>query len=253
LSDEVNRVIAQRQALDRGFPRALWLSLLGHLVIVGTALAAPMLLPGKPVLRVSPPGRIVPLPPGGGGRPEAVKPAAPPARSTPQPQPPQVKKPEPPPKVIKPPKKQKRPSKGVPPPDARKKRARPKSTPTPAPATSGTGTSSSVPGLEFLPPGPGAPGGTDPGGDWYLASVQRKIWLLWNQQIRTGPQLSVIVSFTILPDGNVEDVHIVQSSSVYLLDQAAQRAIYSAAPFGPLPKHYAKKRHTIHAVFKPLS
>jgi len=251
LIDAVNRVIAQRQALDRGFPRSLWLSLLGHLVIVGTAVAAPMLLPSKPVLRVSPLGRIVPLPPGGGGRPDAVQPAAAPAQPQPQPQPPAVKKPEPPPKVIKPPKERKRPSKGVPPPNAKKRRAKP--TPTPAAATSGTGASSSVPGLEFLPPGPGAPGGTDANGDWYLANVQRKIWLLWNQQIRTGPQLSVIVAFTILAEGNIEDVHIVQSSGVYLLDQAAQRAIYSAAPFGPLPKHYAKKRHTIHAVFKPLN
>ena len=244
--DAVDAVLAQREALDRGFTRSLVLSVGGHLLIAGAALAAPFLLPAKPLLRVVH-GYMVAVPPGGGGIPEA--PAARPAPPQPGPPaaPPTAKPPEPPPQVLKPRKDTAPPRKGVPPLDAKRK------TPQPA-GGGGAGTSSQVPGLELqLPPGAGAPGGTDYYGDWYLASVQRKIWAIWNQQIRTGPQLSVWVSFTILADGSVEDVGVVQGSGVYLLDQAAQRAIYSAAPFGPLPNHYGTKRYAIRAHFKPAS
>jgi len=51
----------------------------------------------------------------------------------------------------------------------------------------------------------------------------------------------------------VTDVRVVQSSGVTLLDLAAQRAIASAAPFGPLPRNYGTDRYTIQALFKPTS
>jgi len=159
-------------------------------------------------------------------------------------------KPEPPPKFLKPPKEE--PRKGLPLPDARPVKRAP--TPAPAPPASGRGTAASTqtPGLEFGPPGPGAPGGTDPRGDWYLAGVQRKIWTLWTQQIKAGFTQPVTVRFTITADGQLDpDVRIVESSGVALLDLAAKRAIYSAAPFGPLPRDYATNRYTIQAVFKP--
>jgi TonB family protein len=95
------------------------------------------------------------------------------------------------------------------------------------------------------------PRGTDPRGDYYLASVQQKIWILWNQQMRGGTNQEVLVSFTILADGQVTDVRVLQSSGVFLFDQAAQRAINLAAPFTPLPKTYGTNRYTIQAVFKP--
>jgi TonB family protein len=60
------------------------------------------------------------------------------------------------------------------------------------------------------------------------------------------------VQFTILADGSLdEDVRIVQSSGVVLLDLAAKRAIYNAQPFGPLPKTYGTTRFTIQGIFKP--
>ena len=90
-------------------------------------------------------------------------------------------------------------------------------------------------------------------GDWYLASVQRKIWLLWTQQIKTGMPQPVTVSFTILADGNVSDIKLVQSSGAFLLDQAAQRAVITAAPFAPIPKDYGTNRIPITAIFKPAS
>jgi TonB family protein len=246
--DAVNQVIQRRETLDRGFSRGLLLSVWGHLLIVGVAVAAPLLLPKQPILRVVH-GQIIPLPPGGGGSPKVEEPAraAEPEPPASQPQPP-VSEPQPPPKVKKPPKKTAAPSKGVAPLDSKKKPRRRRAQP-----TAGSGAASQSPGLEFLPAGPGAPGGTDLYGDWYLASVQRKIWMLWNQQIRGGPQLAVRVRFTILADGAVEDVQVISPSGVYLLDQAAQRAIYSAAPFGPLPKHYGTRRYTILANFTPTA
>jgi TonB family protein len=121
-----------------------------------------------------------------------------------------------------------------------------------APAT-GSPTASQTPGVEFGPPGPGVPDGTDSGGDWYLAGVQQKIWVLWNQQIKSGFTQPVAVVFTILADGSVTDVNVVQSSGATLLDLAAKRAVFSAAPFGPLPKDYGTNRKTIQALFRPTS
>jgi hypothetical protein len=103
-----------------------------------------------------------------------------------------------------------------------------------ATAAAGTpgGTGSATPGLEFGPPGPGVPDGTDTGGDWYLAGVQQKIWMLWNQQIKSGFTQPIGVTFTIMPDGSVTD---------------------NAAPFGPLPREYGQNPRTIQALFRPTS
>ena len=121
-------------------------------------------------------------------------------------------------------------------------------------AAGATGTSSATPGVGLVgPAGPGVPNGTDPFGDWYLAGVQRKIWLIWTRQIKSNFSQQIVVSFTILGDGSLEDgsVRIVQPSGVQLLDLAAQRAVFSAAPFGPLPKTYGTNRYTIQALFQP--
>jgi TonB family protein len=83
--------------------------------------------------------------------------------------------------------------------------------------------------------------------------VQQKIWVLWNQQIKAGMSQPVTVSFTIQADGTVTDIRVIQSSGALLLDRAAQRAIDSAAPFGPLPKDYGTNRITIEGIFKPAS
>jgi TonB family protein len=251
VNDPVDRVLAEREAIDRGFPAALILSLSAHLLLVGGAFAATLIGSRRPLLQVVD-GIAVPLPPGGGGSPTLAAPAP----AAPEPAPPATApaKPEPPPRIIKPPKEERR--KGLPEPDARRaKKPKAEKSPPPRPASGapgGTGTSAQTPGFEFGPLGPGVPGGTDPLGDWYLAGVQQKIWLLWNQQIRTGMPQPAFISFTILPDGSLGQVETVQSCGISVLDLAAKRAIYSAAPFGPLPKHYGDKL-TIQGVFKPGS
>ena len=262
MNEAIDRLIAERQRLDHGLPATVLVSLAAHFAVAGLAVGLPLLLPREPPLKVMP-GFAVSLPRGGGGSPTASAPPA--AAPAPQPVPAVPAAPAPPPQVLKPPTDAAKP-RALPLPDARRaaKRpleppplpgARPAASGKPAATTSGApggrGTGSATPGLEFGPPGPGVPDGTDSGGDWYLAGVQQKIWMLWNQQIRSGFTQPVGVTFTILPDGNVTGVRVTQPSGASLLDMAAQRAILNAAPFGPLPREYGQNPRTIQALFKP--
>jgi protein TonB len=249
VSENVERILAERAALDRGFPNGLVVSGLAHSVLIVMAIVVPMLMPRPPLINVVM-GTFIPLPPGGGGSPSIQPPAPAPQAPKPEPKPPQEEPPKPEPKIIKPPKEE--PKKGLPALDSRTAK-KTKSTPAPpraSGAAGGTGINPQTPGVQFGTIGPGVPGGTDPSGDWYLAGVQRRIWTLWMQQIHSDTQQSVTVRFTILADGNVEGVEVVQSSGIYILDTAAQRAIMTAAPFSPLPKNYETNRITIDAIFK---
>ena len=243
MTDPVDRVIVERARMDAGFPGGLLASLVFHFVLVGVAVAG-VLFPAKPVIKVSE-GFAVPLPRGN------TLLANPAAASEPRTEAPAPK--VEPPKVLKPPKDEPRPSaKAVPELDARKTRAKPEPARAPASGSEAKpGQASNTPGVGLS--SPGTPDGTDAGGDWYLAGVQQKVWLIWNQQIKTGFTQPVAVTFTILADGSVADVHITQSSGASLLDLAAQRAIFSAAPFAPLPRSYDTTRKTIQAVFRPTS
>lgn len=267
MNDPIDRVLLERQrTLDVGFPGGVLASLVAHFVTVGLAFAAPLMFPKEPPLKVAD-GFAVVLPRGGGGNPDAGGPQTPPPPvETPAPQPqPEPPAPEPPPKVLKPPKEE--PKQGLPELDSRRKSKKPDK---PAPreagkpdtkgkaasagaSQGGRGATSGTPGLAIGPPGPGVPDGTDSGGDWYLAGVQQKIWSIWTRQLKTGFTKPVGVTFTILADGSVTDVQVTEPSGVTLLDLAAQRAILTAAPFGPLPKTYDTNRKTIQAVFQPIS
>jgi protein TonB len=179
----------------------------------------------------------VPLPRGGGGAPQPApkKPEAPePAKKKAAPEKP---------KIQKPPKEE--PRKGLPAVDAKK--GRPKK----APEKPAAAADSATPGLDFGPVGPGVPDGADTSGDWYLAGVQRRVWTIWMAQVRLKTAQPAVVLFTIQSDGSVTGVQLVQSCGLSAVDFAAQRAIRSAAPFSPLPKHYGTNQLTIQAVFKP--
>jgi TonB family protein len=249
VNEAVDRLIAERARLDAGLPPWVLVSLTAHLVLAALVVAAPFLLPKQPVLNVA--EFAVVLPRGGGGTPH-VEP--PPAAAKPAPP-----APAPAPKVVKPAREAPKPD-ALPEPDSRRRAPRRQDAPqvraTPAEpkpsATPGTEAAAATPGLAIGgPPGPGVPTGTDTGGDWYMAAVQQKIWLLWNQQVKAGFRQPVAVTFTIVADGGVEDVHVSQSSGAALLDMAAQRAILNAAPFGPLPREYGTNRKTIQAIFTP--
>jgi TonB family protein len=259
VSDAISRLLVEREALERGLPATLLMSVSAHLALVGAAVILPMLLPQEPLLRVAD-GFAVVLPRGGGGVPAAPAPPAQAPAAKPEP----AAAPPPAPVVLKPPPKAEPRPDALPLPNARRRPATPPPVRATAPAlpsasaAAGTtpaarGTSTATPGLEFGPPGPGVPTGADSGGDWYLAGVQQKIWMTWNQQLKTGYTQSVGVTFTIQPDGQVTGVRVTQPSGVSLLDMAAQRAILNAAPFGPLPREYGQNPRTIQALFKPTS
>ena len=267
MNEAVDRLIAERQRMDAGLPATLLVSIVGHLLVLGTVIALPLLLPREPLLKVIDVGfTVVAMPRGGGGSPAAP---APPAQApAPKPKPVESAAPPPPPKVLKPPTEAPRPN-ALPTLDSRKIARRtpePVAAPGRAPAAAsarsaaaigstpgGHGASSATPGLEIGPPGVGVPDGTETGGDWYIAGVTQKIWMLWNQQIKAGFAQPIGVTFTIMPDGNVTNVRVSQPSGVYLLDSAAQRAVLNAAPFGPFPRDYDQKPRTIQALFRPTS
>lgn len=261
MNDAVDRLIVEREAMDHGFQGGILLSVFAHVVLIAAAVLVPLFAPKQPPLRVMD-GFSVPMPPGGGGPPNLEPEAAAAGPVAPLPEAPAAK-PEPPPKLIKPPSKSEPPkTKGLPRPDAKKTtkkaskdepRGVADAPPSKTPASGAAGTSPATPGLEFGPPGPGVPGGTDWLGDWYLAGVQRKIWSIWMQQIKADFNQPVTVRFTILQDGSLGAVDILQPSGATLLEMAAKRAVYSAAPFGPLPKSYGTTSYTIHAIFKPSS
>ncbi len=264
MSDSVSRLLQERERLDHGLPTTLLMSLIGHFGLVAVAVAMPLLLPHDRTIQVQE-GFVAVLPRGGGGTPQAA-PKPPEPAPQPKPQPASSAAPAAPPVVLKPPPKAEPRPNALPLPDSRRKtpptpppvRATAKPSTTPSTGSAGTAPSpkaaASAPGvLEFGPPGPGVPTGTDSGGDWYLASVQQKIWMIWNQQVKTGFTQSVGVTFTIQPDGSVINVRLTQPSGSSLLDLAAQRAVYNAAPFGPLPKEYGQNPRTIQALFKPTS
>jgi TonB family protein len=237
--DAVDRSIVQREAMDRGFGRAVAVSVSAHVILILGALIVPALLPRAPLIRAQT-VFAVPLPRGGGGSPQVdrPKPEASPSEETREKTPPE-------PKIQKPPKEE--PRKGLPALDAKKgpERKQPEQ-----PARAGE---SATPGLSFGPVGPGVPGGSDLYGDWYLAGVQRRVWTIWMSQVRLTTAQPAIVEFTIEADGSVADVRLVQSCGLSVVDFAAQRAIRSAAPFAPLPKHYGTNRIPVQAVFKPTT
>ncbi|HXY38925.1 MAG TPA: TonB family protein [Vicinamibacteria bacterium] len=251
MNEAVDRLIAERERLDAGLPGTVVVSIVAHLTLIATVVAVPMLLPKEPLLKVAD-GFAVVLPRGGGS--PVTAPPAPPA-AAPRPAPPVTAPPAPAPKIIKPPTKEVAHPNALPTLDSRRLARRPE--PAAAASTAATATAkatgTATPGLSFGPPGPGVPNGTDSGGDWYLAGVQQKIWMLWNQQIKAGFTQPIGVTFTIMPDGSVTNVRVTQPSGATLLDMAAQRAVVNAAPFGPLPREYGQNPRTIQALFRPTS
>lgn len=89
--------------------------------------------------------------------------------------------------------------------------------------------------------GAGSPFGSRFGN--YVVIIRQRVAEKWrtadiDARIKTAPP--VIVTFTILRDGSVRDVRVAQSSGNPALDYSAQRAIYDASPFPPLPSGYER-------------
>ena len=251
----MDRVLEQRATLDRGFGATLAMSTFGHVAFVGLALLVTWLGARGPRIREVP-GFAVVLPRGGGGpsapEPRPVPAVVPPPVTVP---PAPVAKPEPPPKVLKPPKEE--PRKGLPALDSKKTRPAPaERTPAAAPASttrSGTG-DAGIPGLDIeAPPGLGVPGGND--AERRLVPRGRAAEDL--DDLDAADQVGIHAAHHRQPHHHRDrraggrSVRVVESGGVPMLDAAAQRAVYSAAPFTPLPRSYGTNRLTIRAVFRP--
>ena len=59
-----------------------------------------------------------------------------------------------------------------------------------------------------------------------------------NRDVHADCYIPVTVATTILADGSVEDIRIVESSSVPIVDRYFRYVIEQAAPFQPLANHY---------------
>lgn len=77
---------------------------------------------------------------------------------------------------------------------------------------------------------------------WYVEAVQRRISRNWLQStvdpsVMWAPR--VVVTFTILRDGSVTNIQIMQSSNNYSVDNSAIRAVRDSSPLDRLPAGYS--------------
>lgn len=74
----------------------------------------------------------------------------------------------------------------------------------------------------------------------YTNLMRQRIGEKWNTAGMNNDGKRVLVTFTIMRDGRVQDVRVAQASGNYTLDSSAQRAILEANPLPQLPREYEK-------------
>jgi TonB family protein len=100
-------------------------------------------------------------------------------------------------------------------------------------------------GMGFSGPGGGEFAGRFPS---YVDAVRNRISSNWLQStvdptVRWAPRASF--SFTVLRDGTVTNVQMLQSSGNRSVDNSALRAIQSSSPMSPLPSNYSGSSVTV--------
>lgn len=87
---------------------------------------------------------------------------------------------------------------------------------------------------------------------WYADLVRERVSRAWQPPGADPRQRSMspaIVLFDIMRDGSVKNVRLFQRSGNYALDASAERAVWSAAPFPPLPPGYDKSSASVELWF----
>ena len=87
----------------------------------------------------------------------------------------------------------------------------------------------------------------------YFTSIRKSFELVWtypSEAVQRGLQGEVKVEFTILKDGTVARVKVLDGSGHRILDDAVVEAIRLAAPFTPLPNGMNKERLTVVGSFR---
>lgn len=74
----------------------------------------------------------------------------------------------------------------------------------------------------------------------YVNLMRQRISEKWNTSGMSNDGKRVLITFTILRDGRVQDVRVAQASGNYTLDSSSQRAILEASPLPPLPPTFEK-------------
>jgi protein TonB len=87
----------------------------------------------------------------------------------------------------------------------------------------------------------------------YVMILRQRVAEKWHTgdvdpRIRSAP--TAIVTFDLMRDGSVRNVRVAQGSGNSALDYSAQRAIYDATPFPPLPAGYEKNDATVEFWFE---
>jgi TonB family protein len=77
----------------------------------------------------------------------------------------------------------------------------------------------------------------------YVAAIVRRISQNWLQSsidpaARASRSIRATVTFTIMRDGTVKDIHIAESSRNASFDNSGLRALYDSNPMPPLPSDY---------------
>lgn len=100
-------------------------------------------------------------------------------------------------------------------------------------------------------PGVGSSGGSSVQGQgstdfatrygWYIAATKRRVEPNWNTLFlppAVRNTLHCVISFTILRDGTIKNLRVLQSSGNSAFDTSGLRAIQSSVPFAPLPSDW---------------
>ena len=83
----------------------------------------------------------------------------------------------------------------------------------------------------------------------YLALVQYRVERQWRPPMTAEKELSCTVFFRIERDGKLTEATLERSSDNFTFDQAGLRAVYSAAPFPPLPEETTMSSLGVHFEF----
>lgn len=85
---------------------------------------------------------------------------------------------------------------------------------------------------------------------YYINLLRSRISDNWRPPLTRKKQPGTVVSFRILRNGKIMDVMIEKSSTNFLFDQAALRAVHFASPLPPLPVEFLEDQLSVHIEFE---
>ena len=74
-------------------------------------------------------------------------------------------------------------------------------------------------------------------------------WVYPSEAVRRGLQGKVKIEFTILKDGDLQAVKVLETSGHTILDDAVLEAVTLSSPYAPLPDGFGKDKITIEYSF----